>query len=155
MSSCVGDTHHHYRIVPPSRRGVGVRWTARSLRHLAVLLFLVGACSNGEVGDADTSEPNADLVAAGEIAFQAYCASCHGVDARGTDRGPSFLSNVYVPSHHGDAAFWLAARNGVPQHHWRFGDMEPVEGPSDDDIEAITAFVRQVQQAEGFEPYPP
>lgn len=95
------------------------------------------------------------MVGAGEPLYQAFCASCHGTDLRGTDKGPSHLSVVYEPSHHGDAAFLLAVRNGSPQHHWRFGDMEPVEGLSDDDVAAITAFVREQQRIHGFEPYPP
>lgn len=62
---------------------------------------------------------------------------------------------MYEPNHHGDAAFLLAARNGVRQHHWRFGDMAPVPGLSDDDIAAIVAYVREQQRINGFEPYPP
>ena len=113
-----------------------------------VLLLAFSACSDG---DNVIEEGDADLVSTGETLFQANCSSCHGTDARGTDKGPSFLSIVYEPSHHSDAAFLLAVRNGTPQHHWPFGDMEPVEGLSDDDVAAITAFVREVQRTEGFE----
>ena len=60
-----------------------------------------------------------------------------------------------MPGHDADAAFLLAVRRGVQQHHWRFGDMPPIEGLSDDDISAITAFVRSVQEEVGFEPYTP
>ena len=45
--------------------------------------------------------------------------------------------------------------NGVQQHHWRFGNMEPVGGLTDDDIVALTAYVREQQRLQGFEPYPP
>ncbi|NND85400.1 MAG: hypothetical protein HKN46_09655, partial [Acidimicrobiia bacterium] len=51
--------------------------------------------------------------------------------------------------------FALAARNGVRAHHWTFGDMAPVEGLTDADLEAIVAFVREQQRVNGFEPYPP
>ena len=79
------------------------------------------------------------------------CASCHGTDLRGTDKGPPHLSIVYEPDHHTDDSFRSAIANGAPQHHWSFGDMEPVEGLSDDDVEAVIAFVRAEQERQGFE----
>lgn len=33
--------------------------------------------------------------------------------------------------------------------------MPPVIGLDDDEIDAIIAYIREVQQREGFEPYPP
>ena len=109
----------------------------------------------GTPGDTGIAVQDASLVAMGESLYQASCATCHGSDLRGTDFGPSHLSVVYEPNHHGDAAFLLAARNGVRQHHWRFGDMAPVPGLSADDIAAIVAYVREQQRINGFEPYPP
>jgi mono/diheme cytochrome c family protein len=117
-----------------------------------VVVWPRSAGGNGDTG-IPTGEP--DLVARGEPLYQASCAECHGSDLRGTDLGPSHLSNVYEPNHHGDAAFVLAARNGVQAHHWPFGDMAPVPGLSDDDLEAIVAYVREYQRTHGFEPYPP
>lgn len=38
---------------------------------------------------------------------------------------------------------------------WPFGDMEPVPGLDDADIERIVAYVRENQRIHGFEPYPP
>lgn len=107
--------------------------------------------------DAGTGIPvqDADLVAAGEPLYQQYCASCHGADLRGTAVGPSQLSVVYEPNHHGDMAYFLAVRNGVRQHHWPFGDMPPIAGLSDSEVEQIVAFVREQQRINGFEPYPP
>ncbi len=97
----------------------------------------------------------AALVAEGKGLYQASCAACHGADLRGTELGPSHLSVVYQPGHHSDITFVLAARNGVRSHHWPFGDMAPVEGLSDTDLELIVAFVRETQRINGFEPYPP
>ncbi len=96
-----------------------------------------------------------DLVAEGETVYQAACAACHGTDLRGTDLGPSHLSIVYEPNHHGDAAFVLAAVRGVTAHHWDFGDMAPVPGLDEDDLAAVVAYVREKQRIHGFEPYPP
>jgi hypothetical protein len=44
-----------------------------------------------------------------------------------------------------------AIANGSPQHHWNFGDMEPVDGLTDDEVEAVIAFVRTEQERQGFE----
>lgn len=111
--------------------------------------------AGNDAADSGIPVQDAQLVAAGEELYEANCASCHGGDLRGTDAGPSHLSIVYEPAHHGDAAFVLAARNGVRSHHWPFGDMLPVPGLSDDDLDAIVAFVRENQRIHGFEPYPP
>jgi mono/diheme cytochrome c family protein len=123
----------------------------------AVLVAVVVWPRSSGDGTRDTGIPaqDADLVAAGERLYQASCAECHGADLRGTDAGPSHLSIVYEPGHHGDAAFALAARNGVRAHHWPFGDMPPVPDLSDDDLDAIVAYVRENQRIQGFEPYPP
>lgn len=130
----------------------------RRLALLAGLVVLAASCGGGSAGDdAGTGiEPqDPELVALGEDLYQANCASCHGIDLRGTDQGPSQLSVVYEPGHHGDAAYYLAVRNGVRQHHWTFGDMPAVEGLADPEIEAIVAYVRENQRINGFEPYPP
>jgi mono/diheme cytochrome c family protein len=95
------------------------------------------------------------VVAEGDVLYQAHCGSCHGADLRGTDLGPSHLSVVYQPGHHGDGAFALAAIKGVRAHHWDFGDMAPIPGLSQEDMDRIIAFVRETQRIEGFEPYPP
>ena len=116
---------------------------------------LLGGCGGGSAGEVNIPEQPADLVSTGAEIYQAACAACHGTDLRGTDQGPSHLSAVYEPNHHSDAAFLLAVRNGSPQHHWRFGDMKPIDGLSEEDIVALTAFVREKQRVEGFEPYPP
>lgn len=95
------------------------------------------------------------LVSEGDVLYQANCGACHGSDLRGTDIGPSHLSILYNPDHHGDGAFVLAALNGVRSHHWNFGDMAPVPDLSQEDMDRIVAFVRENQRIEGFEPYPP
>ena len=91
---------------------------------------------------------NAEL---GKAAFDAKCAVCHGTNAAGQDGiAPPLVHKIYEPSHHGDASFLLAAKNGVPAHHWRFGDMPPVEGVTDADVKMIVAYVRELQRANGI-----
>jgi mono/diheme cytochrome c family protein len=95
------------------------------------------------------------LVAEGEALYQASCAACHGTDLRGTAIGPSHLSVIYNPEHHADAGIALVAMNGVQAHHWRFGDMPPVPGITQDDMVRVIAFIRENQRVQGFEAYPP
>jgi len=87
----------------------------------------------------------------GQVAYDAKCASCHGKDAVGqVGVAPPLVHKIYEPSHHGDGAFLRAARNGVRSHHWRFGNMPPVEGISDAEVGTIVAYVRALQRANGI-----
>lgn len=87
----------------------------------------------------------------GERAFNAACASCHGTNAQGRqDIAPPLIHKIYEPSHHGDASFVLAAQNGVRAHHWRFGDMPPVQGVTRAEVMDIVAYVRVLQRENGI-----
>lgn len=87
----------------------------------------------------------------GEQIFNAKCAACHGENAAGVEgAGPPLVHIIYEPSHHGDMAFMLAPRRGVQAHHWRFGNMAPVEGLTDGDIKQIITYVRTLQRANGI-----
>ena len=88
----------------------------------------------------------------GEVFYTAACASCHGTNAAGQEGiAPPLVHRIYEPSHHGDMAFVLAARNGVRAHHWPFGDMPPVGQPlTDGELAAIIAYVRELQRANGI-----
>ncbi|MCY0092591.1 c-type cytochrome [Hoeflea ulvae] len=88
---------------------------------------------------------------AGESLFNRSCAACHGADAAGQGGvAPPLVHKIYEPSHHGDAAFHLAAGNGVRAHHWGFGNMPPVEGITDPELEKIVLYVRELQRANGI-----
>ena len=115
----------------------------------AALATALAACGSG----ADSTESPAPQASpgAGADVYQAQCASCHGADLTGTDKGPSQLSVVYEPNHHGDDAYRSAIANGAPQHHWNFGDMPAVEGLTSDDVEAVIAYVRSEQERLGFD----
>jgi mono/diheme cytochrome c family protein len=87
----------------------------------------------------------------GKQAFDKYCASCHGSNAAGQEgRAPPLIHRIYEPNHHGDMAFFLAAKNGVRAHHWPFGNMPPVEGISEAEIQNIILYVRELQRANGI-----
>ena len=122
-----------------------------SLTVAAVTVGLaVGLAACGSDDTEPTSASGSQVDRGAEVYAQS-CASCHGANLRGSDEGPSMLSIVYEPNHHTDDSFRSAIANGAPQHHWPFGDMEPVEGLSDDDVEAVIAFVRAEQERQGFE----
>lgn len=123
-------------------------------RLLAVPALVLGLLLAGCSGDSSATS-NGDSPVQGEAIYQQSCASCHGSDLRGTDQGPSHLSVVYEPAHHPDAAFRSAIENGAQAHHWGFGDMAPVSGLDDDEIEAVIVYIRQQQEGQGFEAYPP
>ena len=48
------------------------------------------------------------------------------------------------------SAFVLAAKRGVPQHHWNFGNMPPQPQVGDRSLQQIIAYVRELQQANGI-----
>jgi mono/diheme cytochrome c family protein len=127
----------------------GRRFTAVALVVLGAILVASLVACGGATGAVDTGPGS------GQQLYAQSCASCHGTDLGGTDLGPPLLSIVYAPAHHPDEAFRSAIVNGVAAHHWEFGPMPPLTGLGDADIDAIIAFVREVQQREGFEPYPP
>jgi len=127
---------------------------------LAARLALLGASlwsTSGDNAAAEQLSPDRVKLPAmtpvlnlGKLSYDAKCAQCHGLNIAGTDKGPTFLHRVYHPNHHADGAFFLAPKRGVRAHHWRFGNMPPVKDISDNQIKAIIAYVRAVQQANGI-----
>lgn len=88
----------------------------------------------------------------GRRGYEAVCADCHGENAAGRNGvAPPLVHKTYEPSHHADAAFLLAAQNGVRAHHWTFGNMPPVEGVTRADVMSITAYIRELQRANGID----
>ena len=122
---------------------------------VAMVLFFRGAPTGGGSGDslAEVTVPQlTDIQMQGEAVFKTNCASCHGVNAAGKDGfGPPLVHKIYEPSHHGDMAFVLAVKQGVRAHHWKFGNMPPVAGVSDQEVQAIIAYVRALQRANGIQ----
>ncbi len=124
----------------------------KSARKFVTLLMLA-AMTFAHAQPMALPQPSAGLMpnpAQGKRLFEKNCASCHGLDLKGTDKGPPFLHPVYEPSHHGDASFQVAVRNGSRAHHWKFGDMPPVANVSADDVAHITSYVRIQQRLVGI-----
>ena len=111
---------------------------------LFMLLVTAGAC-----GD-DGSDPEGDAVARGEALFASNCVACHGEQGTGTTAGPPLVHEIYEPGHHPDASFQRAVQEGVPQHHWEFGPMPAMPGLSEEQVDDIIAYVRQLQRDAGI-----
>lgn len=116
----------------------------------AAWTLFTGPSSAGEKTSLITIPEYSQIAQSGEIAYGENCAACHGVNGAGTDKGPTFLHAFYKAGHHGDSSFVNAAKNGVRAHHWRFGNMPPVEGVTDAEIRWITKYVRELQAANGY-----
>lgn len=124
---------------------------------LGVAVFVYGSFSARD--QPPTGEAMASVIVpglseqarAGEALFNRSCAACHGKNAAGQDGvAPPLVHKIYEPNHHGDASFYLAARNGVRAHHWPFGNMPQVEGITDPELEKIVLYVRELQRANGI-----
>ncbi len=90
------------------------------------------------------------LAKRGKISFDKNCAQCHGANGSGTDKGPPFVHTTYNPGHHGDDAFYRAAKKGVQSHHWPFGNMPAQPQVSDRQLAGVIKYVRELQQANGI-----
>ena len=89
--------------------------------------------------------------AVGQNIFESICAACHGAQGVGnSEAGPPLIHKIYEPSHHGDDSFQRAVANGVRAHHWRFGDMPPVEGLTPGDVAMVIDYIRTIQRANGI-----
>lgn len=97
----------------------------------------------------DTLTQNAQI---GQRAYEANCAACHGINAAGQEGvAPPLVHIIYEPSHHADESFQRAVALGVRAHHWPFGNMPAVEGLTRGDVTLITAYIRELQRANGID----
>ncbi|MFQ5579713.1 MAG: c-type cytochrome [Nitrospiria bacterium] len=125
-----------------------VKWFGLSV--VFVTLFLMGCNDSGPSSSTLVVKKAPPELAKGETFFNESCAGCHGKGGVGTDRGPTFLSKIYAPGHHGDAAFLLAPQRGVRAHHWQFGDMPKINGLEPEEIKLIVPYIRWLQKEAGI-----
>lgn len=78
----------------------------------------------------------------GRGVYEVNCAQCHGQDLAGTDRGPSLFAAISGPAQMTDDEFAYIVRNGVDNERWNSGPMPGNGAISDEQIEAIVAYVR-------------
>jgi len=121
---------------------------------ILISLFLV-ACDNLDPESIRKRQhlPGKDFVAdakQGESLFTTNCARCHGSAGKGTQQGPPLVDKVYRPGHHADITFHWAVKDGVKQHHWKFGDMPPLKNISPETVGHIIAYIRKQQSISGI-----
>ena len=120
----------------------------------ALAVWMLSSSSNKGGGEVmvDVKIPELSLAAmVGKTAFNDNCSVCHGENGAGKNgAGPPLIHKIYEPGHHGDQAFLLAAKTGVRSHHWKFGNMPPVENISESDIRKIVTYIREIQRANGI-----
>ncbi len=127
-----------------------------------LILTAIAACGSEPPPPQDTPTPPPAATSAssgpelsnsalmGKEVFDTNCALCHGADVMGTGTGPPLIDRIYEPGHHSDVSIRSAVRNGVPQHHWWFGNMPPVAGVSDAAVENLICYIRELQLANGI-----
>lgn len=120
-------------------------WMRAGLTAAVVALAMVSSNCAGDESTAPAGDP-----LAGRDLYENACAWCHGLDLRGTERGPAHLSEIYGPERADDNVFRNAVVNGVPQKNWEFGPMAAIPSLSDAEITDIIAFIRQTQTNEGL-----
>ncbi len=126
-------------------------WSGQMAGHDSTPPDTTAVVEGGPLADVILPETFSETAQIGKTAFEAVCAACHGINAAGQNGiAPPLVHRIYEPSHHGDGAFWLATQNGVRAHHWRFGDMPPVDGLTRADVGNIVAYIRELQRANGI-----
>ena len=84
----------------------------------------------------------------GRAVINSQCVECHGIDGTGgTPKGPPILHPMYRRAVYPDHHFKKMVREGKREKNWRFGPMPAFPDISDRDLDAVIAFVREVQDA--------
>lgn len=117
---------------------------------LLVALTLLGC--GGEVGAAvgRWSGFNPGAVPAelhrGEVVFNTYCLSCHGLHGRGAPgAGPALVDTLFESSRISDETILSAMDRGASQRNFNFGAMPPVQRLSREDASQVVSYVRWLQ----------
>jgi mono/diheme cytochrome c family protein len=116
----------------------------------ASLLLAFTACDSGSTGAGLHRDFNPGPAAVelhhGEVLFDSYCISCHGLFGTGQGLGPPLLDTLYLRPRLPDQAFYDAVERGVRQRHWHFGAMPPVKRLDHGSVQEIIRYVRWLQQ---------
>jgi ubiquinol-cytochrome c reductase cytochrome c subunit len=125
--------------------------TGRRSPIASAMLLLVGLLATGgsyalftASATAETSTQVASMVDEGEKLFQANCASCHGLQAQGTDAGPNLhgVGAAAVDFQVGTGRMPMAASG--PQ-----AEQKPVQF-TDDQVQALAAYVASLAPGPGI-----
>ena len=134
-------------------------WVGRSLAVGAVWLLVVGLTSEtsvaaGEGQQADRARSqrfypalqrevgDPELIARGRVLYGINCRACHGMDLRGGDLGgPNLLRSQLVLRDEAGELMGPVIRNGQAGPA---GSLMPAQPLSDDEVQAVAAYVHDV-----------
>ena len=114
---------------------------------LSVFLLAIAGCSSEPAIRYQTTDLQVD---AGRAAWQEHCASCHGSELQGTEKGPTLIHDMYAPDHHNDKKLRRSIAAGVLQKHWYFGDMPPQPQIGYLKASDLVTYIRFIQQQQGL-----
>jgi len=120
---------------------------ARGVAAIAVLVLgcvLVGWGEQGKQSQRPrkpdpTTKQGERSLALGRQIFESRCASCHGLDGRGTERAPNIATDAKV-QRRTDAALRRTLQNGIPA-----AGMPAFPAMDDDTGNSVVAYVRLLQ----------
>jgi cytochrome c len=83
----------------------------------------------------------------GEVVFNTFCISCHGLHGTGIVKaGPALLDTLFGPAQVSDDAMISAMDRGASQRNFSFGAMPPVQRLSREDAVQVVNYVRWLQR---------
>lgn len=119
-------------------------------RLLLSALVLGAAIGSHSIAEESTMKRMPFSLALGKSVYNKNCLACHGKEGVGSEIGPPLMHIYYEPSHHSDIAFYRAMTSGVKQHHWQFGDMQPVPGLNEKQMGKTIEYIRWLQRQQGI-----
>jgi len=123
--------------------------SGKQRRHLPTSLAILAAAVAAPAAAQQVPRPPGvtdSTIAWGRHLFHgsANCASCHGDDAQGTDKGPALTGAIWL---HGPGTYeWLVEQieHGIPSHETWTRKPMPMRGWTnmpDADVRAVAAYV--------------
>ena len=116
-----------------------------------VMLLILAACGGEPRGGSArwsgfNPGPTPTELHRGEIVFNTYCLSCHGLHGTGEGLGPPLLDSLYAPDRLADDVMINAVERGVSQRNFHFGAMPPVKRVTRTDAIEVIGYVRWLQR---------
>ncbi|MBI5641868.1 MAG: cytochrome c [Deltaproteobacteria bacterium] len=120
------------------------------MRKIAAIMIFASFVITASPLQAEYAAPDAETLKKGELLYKHSCLKCHGEKGSGTESGPPLVHKIYHPNHHSDMSFRWAVQRGARSHHWTFGNMPKIDGVSDDEIEVLIKYIRNLQKEAGI-----
>jgi cytochrome c oxidase cbb3-type subunit 3 len=110
-----------------------------SRRWIAISLLLCAGAASLRAQDDSLEDDFKRTPSPGQLTFASNCAGCHGLDGRGSEKGPNIAGNTKM-QHFTDAQLADIISNGVPGT-----GMPPFHSLSPAQVRALVAYLRMLQ----------